>query len=333
MSFVVNGADWNFHGLSSAEAEELIDRALAFVETSRERGEPVSIGDDFQTRPMYEEATLWELFSADSPLPLPRELSQELSAWLMRAPRYADSELWPAGFEDTMISIGGAPAIINEDVAWVHYSIRSGVPSASLNLRTSDIIVTNTAAGNVEVHFVSDEPGRTRFWRDMIVLDGDLFESLLRFASRAYPDLHFVDEVLTGADHHLAGGYLALRQRVKRALEVLNDWGSWVFTSPPPALAPGETPPLDTNTSPSNRVIELRFAGFGITAAPENPDVRGHRASREARETLVSGRTLYCEWHVKLQPHQNRIHFHKPIPESGNKVIIGMIHEHLSLPG
>ena len=333
MSFVVNGADWNFHGLSSAEAEELIDRALAFVETSRDREETVSIGDDFQTRPMHGEATLWDLFSAESPLPLPRELSQELSAWLMRAPRYADSEQWPAGFEDSMISIGGAPAIINEDVAWVHYSILSGVPSASLNLRTSDVTITNTAVANVEVHFVSDEPGRNRFWRDMIVLDGDSFESLVRFASRAYPDLHFVDGVLAGADHHLAGGYLALRYRVKRALEVLNDWGSWVFTSPPPALAPGDTPPLDINTSPSDHVIELRFAGFGITAAPENPNVRGHRTSREARETLMLGRTLYCEWHVKLQPHRNRIHFHKPVPESSNKVIIGMIHEHLSLPG
>ena len=333
MSFVVNGADWNFNALSPAEVEEMIDRALAFVETSRERGETVSIGDDFQTRPMHGDATLWDLFSADSPLSLSRELSQELSAWLMRAPCYADSEFWPAGFEDAMISIGGAPLINNEDVAWVHYSIRSGVPSASLTLRASDVILTSTTSGNIEIHFVSDESGRTHFWRDMIILDGDSLDSLSQFASRAYPDLHFVEGVFTGADHHLAGGYLALRHRVRRALEVLNDWGFWVFTSPPPALAPGEAPPLDPAASPSNHIIELRFAGFGITAAPENPDVRGHKESREARETFISGRTLYCEWHVKLQPHQNRIHFHKPVAESGNKVVIGMIDEHLPLPG
>ncbi|MCM2505423.1 hypothetical protein NDN16_17280 [Aureimonas altamirensis] len=332
MSFVVNGADWDFHGLSPAEVEELIDHALAFVETSRERGEAVSIGDDFQTRRMHGEATLWDLFSVDSPLPLPRELSQELTAWLMRAPRYADSELWPAGFEDAMISIGGAPSVINEDIAWVHYSLRSGVPSASLTLRASDVVVTSTASGNVETHFVSNEPGRARFWRDMIVRDGDSLESLAQFSSRAYPDLHFVDGVLTSADHHLAGGYLASRQRVQRALEILNDWGFWVFMSPPPALAPGEARPLDPDARPSNHIIELRFAGLGITAAPENPDVRGHRESRQARETLLLGRTLYCEWHVKLQPHQNRIHFHKPVAESCNKVVIGMIHEHLPLP-
>jgi hypothetical protein len=106
-----------------------------------------------------------------------------------------------------------------------------------------------------------------------------------------------------------------------------------VFASPSPALTPADTPPLDINKSPSDHVIKLRFAGFGIAAAPENPNVRGHKTSREARETRNVGRTLYCEWHVKLQPHQNRIHFHKPVPESCNKIIIGMIHEHLSLPG
>lgn len=331
MSFVVNGADWNFNGMDPAEAEELIDRALAFIETSRDRAEEVSVGDDFQSRPMHGVATLWDLFSDASSYSLSRELSQELSAWLMRAPRYADTYDWPAGFEDANISIAGEPPIVNEDVAWVHYSIRSGVPTALLALRTSGVICTNTASGNADVHFVFEELCRTRFWRDMIILDGDRAESLFRFASRAYPDLHFVDGVLAGAEH-LAGGYLASRQRVRHALEVLNDWGFWTFTCAPPALAPGEAPPPDPNANPTNHVIELRFTGFGVTAAPENPNVRGHRVSREARETVLSKRKLYCEWHIKLQLHQNRIHFHGPVPESGNKVVIGMIHEHLPLP-
>lgn len=331
MSFVVNGADWDFNGLSVAEAADLIDRALAFIELSRERGEDVSVGDDFQTRLMFGTATLWDLFSASSALPLPREFSQELSAWLMRAPRYADRDHWPGGFEDAVITIGDGPPTVNEDVAWVHYSLRSGVPAAALTLRTSGVIATHTASGSVDTHFVSDETGRKCYWRDAILLDGDRFGSLLEFASRAYPDLYFVDGVLAGAEH-LSGGYLASRQRVKHALEVLNDWGSWTFTCPPPALAPGEATPPDPNARPTNHIMELRFAGFGITAAPENPNVRTHRASREARETIVSKRTLYCEWHVKLQLHQNRIHFHGPVSESDNRVVIGMIHEHLPLP-
>ncbi len=332
MTLIVNGAEWNFNGLNAVEAEELIDRALEFIDISRVRGEKVLVGDDFQTRPMYGAATLWELFSDANPLSLPPELAQELSAWLVRADKYADADVWPEGFDDTLISIGDGPFTKNDDVAWVHYSVRAGVPTASLSLLTSGVIITRTATGDSLLHFVSDEQGRTSFWRDMMVLDGDGVGSLLRFASRAYPHLYFVDDVLSDAQH-LVGGYVALRQGVKNSLEVLNDWGHWIFTCPPPALAPGEAPPPNPNASPPNRIIELRLAGFGLTAAPENPNVRDHKRSREARETIISGRRIYCEWHVKLQLHQNRIHFHGPIPESDDKVVIGMIHEHLPLPG
>lgn len=331
MSFVVNGADWDFNGLNSSKVEELIDRALAFIETSRERGEVVLIGDDFQSRPMYGEAKLWELFSPDSPLSLPYELSQELTAWLMSAPRYADSESWPEGVEDAMISIGGVPSALNEDVAWVHYSIRSRKPCAVLSLHTSGEIDTITDSGDAKIHFVNDEQGRTHFWRDMIVLDGDSLQSLLQFASRAYPELYFIEGVLNDADH-LTGGYLALRRDVQRALEMLNDRGHWIFTTPPPALTPDEVSPPDSDASLGNQLIERRFAASGINAAPENPNVRGDRVSREAREAIISGRILYCEWHVKLQRHQNRIYFHKPVVESENKIIIGMISSHLPLP-
>ncbi|MDZ5452322.1 hypothetical protein [Labrys sp. ZIDIC5] len=331
MVFIVNGADWDFNELTVGEAEELIDCALEFIEASSERGEEVAIGDDFQTRPMHGASTLWDLFSQTSPLPIRRELSQELAAWLNRAPCYADTEQWPNGFDDVVISIADAAPAANEDVAWVHYSIRAGTPAATFTLGNAGVFATTTATGSADVHFVANNTHRKQFWRDMIVLEGDNLESLLRYSSRAYPELYFVDGVIEGAGH-LAGGYLASRQRVRDALATLDDWGYWVFTCPPPTIAPGEEPPPDPGASPTNQLIERRFGGLNLNAAPENTNVRNHRASREARETVLKTRTLYCEWHVKLQLHQNRIHFHPPVPESGNKIVIGMIHEHLPLP-
>jgi hypothetical protein len=51
-------------------------------------------------------------------------------------------------------------------------------------------------------------------------------------------------------------------------------------------------------------------------------------------EVLASeGRTLYCEWHYKFEPHINRAHVHPPIPESGGKMIIAIFRDHLPLPG
>ena len=322
----------NFSGLTPAQAEELIERVLEFIDTSSERGEDVAIGDAFQTRPMHGKLGLWDLFAQTSPLLLKHEISQELAAWLNRATYYAEAEQWPDGFDDITISIAGATPVPNADVAWVHYAIRAGLPAATLTLKATGMVATATASGSTDVHFVSDDDDRKRFWRDMILLAGDNLESLLNFSARAYPALHFVDGVLADAGR-LSGGYLASRKRVRDALATLDDWGYWAFTCPPPAIAPNEGPPPDPFASPTNQLIEHRFGGLNLTAAPENPNVRNHRPSREARETVLKTRTLYCEWHVKLQLHQNRIHFHPPVTESGNKVVIGMIHEHLPLPG
>lgn len=67
--------------------------------------------------------------------------------------------------------------------------------------------------------------------------------------------------------------------------------------------------------------------------APENPDVYLDNRCRRAREIAIGERTLYCEWHGKLELHQNRVHIHPPVIESNGKVIIAFFHEHLPLPG
>jgi hypothetical protein len=331
VAFVVNGADWNFGGMSASEVEKVIDRALAFVDVSIARGEEVWIGDDFQARPMYGASAIWDLFADDSPIRLRGEISQELAAWLGRARRYADTDEWPDGVEDAWVSIDHAAPVENADVAWVHHCIRAGTAAACFTLGASAIVETTTAAGTATLHFVGDEAGRRRFWREVIVIEGDNTESLIRNSPHAHPDLHFIDGVLWGVDR-LSGGYLASRHRVRAALAALDDWGHWVFSCPPPAMTPHEEVLPDAGGRPGNLLIQNRLAGVGVTAAPENPDVRKHRVSREARETIIGARTLYCEWHVKLEAHQNRIHFHGPIPESGDKVVVGMIDAHLPLP-
>lgn len=332
MTFIVNGADWSFSDLETTAVEARIDRFLDFVRICFERNECILIGDDFQSRPMHGAFTLWELFAEHSPLDLSVEVAQELTAWLQRAQFYADAPDWPEGIQDSMIAVGGAPLALNQDVAWAHYLLRSGKPTSCTTLGPSQILDTSTASGSISMHFVGDEAGRVNFWRSAIKLEGDNLMSLVRYAEHAYPSLYFVDGVLSNADH-LGGGYTASRHRVCMALSVLNDWGFWTFRHPPPSISPDDTIEPHIDAQPSNQLIQNRLSGFGVVAAPENPNVRSDGDSRRARETKVGGVTIYCEWHIKLEPHRNRIHFHAPVPESGNRVVIGMIDEHLPLPG
>lgn len=329
--YVVNGTEWNFGAMLADEIQQTIEAFLAFVDDVAEAGERLAVGDDFQTRPMHGDLALWDMFAEGSPAALPGELGREMSAWLGRVDYYPDDPDWPAGADDVVVSIDGAAPINNPDVAWVHHKTRASIPAASVTLAAARVSDTTTAQGTAPIHFVRDACSLKAFWREAIPLEGDNADSLRRHAASAYPDVLFVDGVLAGLDD-LAGGYFAMRERVQKAFSILNDWGAWAFTWPPPAIKPNEAPPPDQAARPANQLIEQRFRALGLEVAPENPNVGNDRVCREARETAQGGRTLYCHWHIKLEPHRNRIHLHQPVPESGERIVVGMIAEHLPLP-
>lgn len=331
MTFVVNGADWQFEGMPTGDIENSIDDFLEFIRVSKERGETVKIGDDFQKKIMHGTLSLWEMFAEGADQSLSGELRQEMAAWLVAVEYYLDADEWPDGAEETLIRIGEGEPLENADAAWVHHSVRAGRAAACVTLCEETALETATNSGIANIHFVRGEKGRRVFWRNQVLLEGDSEASLRRLAPHAYPDLHFVDGVLNHMND-LTGGYHGLRERIKSTFAILDDFGSWAFTNPSAALIPSEEDVGAVGEQPRNEIVEIRFRGFGVILAPENPNVRLDRKCREAREIVLEGRTLYCEWHVKLEPHQNRIHIHKPVIESSNKVIVGMIANHLPLP-
>jgi hypothetical protein len=331
MSFVVDGSEWQFDGVSLNVISTSIDGILDFVEISRKREERIWVGDDLQTRTMLGGEDLWSIASSSGALGLLPEVAQELAAWLGSAPRYADGE-WPDGMEtDLEIAVADAPVVSAPDLAWAHHSVRARKPVACLSLFRSGMFVTRSAAGSANVFWVKTEEDRVSFWRNAIILDGDSADSLDRFASQAYPRIYFCRGAL-GGKAKLGGGYLAVRSVVQRCLASLSDHGEWAFTFPRPALRPNEPMGPDPTARPTRKIIEDRFRGLGIEIAPENPDVFKDPVCRRAREVLVRGKLLYCEWHIKIELHRNRIHVHAPVAETDNKVAVAIIDEHLPLP-
>ncbi len=332
MSFVVNGADWQFDGLAAPEVHKKVDGFLSLLADADRAGDTVWIGDDFQRRPMFADEDLWSLLGRNGRFALEDQLLQELTAWLMRAPYYADQDDWPAAADETNIAIGGAPVGSNTDVAWVHHSVRSGQRMGVFSLVRSGPVQTITSQGSIDLFFVVDPFDHQLFWRDILRKSARGLDLLQEIAHKAYPNIYFVEGAISGVDN-LAGGYLPFRDAVQSCFEALSDHGAWIFTAPPPALTPTEPAGADSDAQPSRKIIEDRFHGFGITAAPEHSDVYAKRACRAAREVVVGGATLYCEWHIKLEKHQNRIHIHSPTPGSKNRVIVAVVNRHLPLPG
>lgn len=330
MAMVVDGSEWRFDGWSSHQISTAMEQILNRIHVALERNETVWVGEELQIQKVFGDFDLWGLMSTESPVTIDPEIWEELAAWLGRGRCYLDEE-WPIDMHEAVTAIEGANVAENSDVTWAHHNVRTGTPVACLSFNRKGVYSTRSQVGTADVHWISDETSTLEFWRAAIDVEGDTYQSLRRLAPHAFPSLYIHPDVWTGL-HRLSGGYLEHRNEVRRHLAVFNDYGTWAFTCPPPALAPNETARLAPSEAPSNQIIERRFVGFNIDIAPENPNVYRNTRCRRAREITVGSRVLYCEWHAKIQAHQNRVHVHPPVKESNGKFIIAIVHEHLELP-
>lgn len=339
MAFVIDGSEWVFDGWSADLIESAFGLLLERLAAARERHEQVWIGEDLHTRPVLGSLTVWDLWSPQCPVILSAELRQELAVMLDRKKLYVDvdvdvdedEESWLEDWlEHTAVSISGCARSDNPDVAWAHHQVRSGRAVACLGLQRNGVHRTVTDDGEADVHWVIDETGHRAFFRAAIDVEHDSESTLQRMAPHAFPDIYFVDGVWRELGD-FAGGYLAVRQQLRRHLATFDDYGYWAFTAPPPMMTEDDDEPAATR-APSSLLIQQRFQTHGVNLAPEAPNVQKDLTCRTARERMIGGRTLYCEWHAKLRGDQNRVHVHAPVPESGNKFVVAIFHAHLPLP-
>lgn len=332
MAFVVEGADWVLDGKTLADVLDAVDKFLELLQRASDQETTVWFGDDFVIRPMLGNNSIWDLCAEDSAIQLPTEICQELAAHLGRAQFYADEPEWPAGFSEFVdVSISGEPTAVNMDVAWAHHSVRSGKAVACVGLWRNGVFDTSAGRSVAKLHWIGQGPaGAANFWQHAIDIEGNSPAAFERFASLAYPRLHFFGKVLQRADD-FAGGYHANADVLKRYMKMLDESGHWAFTAAPPAQSRNE-PAGPDGPNPSNQLIQRRLALLALDVAPEKPNVYADGKCRAARQIVLDGRTLYCEWHCKLEPHRNRIHLHAPVPESNGKLVIAIFAEHLPLP-
>lgn len=331
MSFVIDGSEWAFDGWSADDIDQALGHLSERVDVARSRGENVWIGDDLQSRSVLGPLDVWSLWSEESPLHLPVELGRELAAMLRPLGGYLDEEPWPDGMEFTRVAIGDDLPVENEDVAWAHHHVRGDRAVACLGLRRRGVFKTTTDAGSAQVHWVVDEAEHRAFYRAAIDVERDSEQTLERLSSHAFPDLCFVAGIWRELSA-FAGGYTRVRKDLRRILAVLDDVGKWAFTEPPPKLQPTDELPRESG-EPGRLLIQQRFQAVGLDVAPEKASVARTSRFSAPRERVVDGRTLYCEWHVKIAPHINRVHIHPPVPESDERLVVAIFHAHLPLPG
>ena len=159
----------------------------------------------------------------------------------------------------------------------------------------------------VDVYFAvstKDHPGFFRLlyeWED--VSESEFFQ----WAALAFPRLAFAADI---SFRKFQGAYRTLRLKVVDHLGRINDSFPEVYAAEngmPNEISRrlGIEVSMEGNTRSSERLMRLRDVEYG-------------------------GEVYRCEWHSKLEPHRNRIHFHVIGGKGEPKVLIGIFHEHLA---
>ena len=138
-------------------------------------------------------------------------------------------------------------------------------------------------------------------WED--VSESDFFER----ARLAFPRLVFAANISFG---NFEGGYRTLRPEVVHHLGRINDRFPEEYAA--------------ENGMPNEVSIRL-----GIQVSIEGNTRSSERLMRQ-RDVEFRGQVYRCEWHSKLEPHRNRIHFHVIDGIAETKILIGIFHKHLA---
>ena len=158
----------------------------------------------------------------------------------------------------------------------------------------------------VSVYFAvstEDHPGFFRLlyeWED--VSESEFFER----ARLAFPRLEFAPDI---DFRKFRGVYRTLRPQVVFHLGQINDGF-------PEAYAAENGMP---NAISSRLGIEVSIEG----------NTRSSERSMRHRDVEFRGRVYRCEWHSKLEPNRNRIHFRIIDGIAETRILIGIFHEHL----
>jgi hypothetical protein len=216
---------------------------------------------------------------------------------------------------DPTVSVDAGPAFDSYGIALVHAGLVAAPARASAvvslaHCRGGGNHSVSCAGIEVDACFVVDFVDERLFWRLVYVVEDVAESRFFDLAVRAFPDLLFADSLTF---RRFEGAYADVRDDVVLHLGALNDGWTTVYVQ---------------EAGNSDRIS----ARLGIALSRESARTRAGEALMRLRDVEFEGRMYRCEWHTKLEPHRNRIHFH-PADNSISRPLIGLFVNHLDTEG
>jgi hypothetical protein len=177
----------------------------------------------------------------------------------------------------------------------------------------------------IEVHFLTKAVMLPAFYQSLFEVEELGADAYMANAVYAFPQIAFVPG-LASQFTRFQTPYREVRRDVTLHLRVLHDNFQRVFEE------------QDHKPHETSKVL----SSLGVDASPESPGTRANKKAMKEREVDIDHVTVglrkldlrtvvRCEWHTKIRPTTDRIHFHpgaKGLAEG--RLIVGIFVHHLS---
>ena len=321
--FVLDESSWA--AATEAEAEALthaVHQLLERFDVARERKEGVAKYIDYYETDLGHDVQLFSaLFEPDCPVQFDHDVAERLRLALDRAIEFDDSELveYDAEIEEC---VRFAPGVV-----WAHACCSQQRQIAVLPLPLGEVprgrVPVRVTGDTIDIAFVTEESQHVEFFRSVIALenaDEGMFE---RVAPSAFPALEWADNIWQGLGD-FSRPYINIRDELIRYLGGLSDHGAACF--------------YEHRAGDPRELPLFLSAQIGSETSDENGATKQHPPSRRDRTRRHRGTNKVFWWHVKLQPHVDRIYFlyepppaGAPLPEHG-RIVVGLFKDHCILP-
>lgn len=317
-------------GVDPAALERHIDAFIELVNMRHEQAEDV-----FRWSRLIEEVAVQPgtllcdlLYQALPHLPLDKDTQLGLQQALNRCVEWDDRI---EEVSDPNVEIDNVPCEAPTVVA-VHSLISAGRGAACLTLGArpdrSGVHRVRVGERTHEIHFATRDAALPLFYRTLFEIEDLDPDAYMENAPRAFPEIAFVPG-LAQQFARFKTKYRDVRPIVTAHLGTLNDHFQRLYK--------------ESKYQPDETQNALR-AMYGVDASPESPKTRTNKKAIKQREVEIDrvtigtravsvGEKVPCEWHTKITPTADRIHFHpgdtseEKIAEG--KIIVGIFAEHL----
>nr|WP_062338891.1 hypothetical protein [Herbidospora sakaeratensis] len=306
--FVVDETSFDFHGVVGARITDSLDRFNETFARLRKDGHTPAKPPYFENTLCESETELFEYLASESGAEVDRDVKFRFYSLIQKCSEWDDS----IPLADQVAVAGAEPREAWSIAYATTMAVRDrGVACLALDLcDRAGLLPVRVGSAQITIYFLSGCEEIPGYWRTLFALENVAEADFFVLAAQAFPRLVF-HESLTF--RRFQGDYRDLREPVVVHLSVLNDLFLDVYAA----------------HKANPRAVRMALAEQGCEGvSPDSPKTHANSAAMRRRDVEYAGRTYRCEWHMKIRPNVERIHFAFG-GDLGDRILVGVFVDHL----